>query len=216
MGIDRIIRGALLLAAVFFIVGAGTNKTLTDQAEKQPTLETTSTGTSDVAPAPTLHEGASDERAATAQPEAAQPQAPNFHLNWWSVNGGGAISAASANYQMGLSVGQGAAGTASSANFAMGIGFWYGAAGAGGGVCLVTTTGDVNTDAVITSADIIYLVGYVFKGGPAPGPCEAAGDVNCDGTVTSADIIYLVGYVFKGGPAPCDVCSLIPGTWSCP
>jgi len=83
--------------------------------------------------------------------------------------------------------------------------------------CPVENTGDVNVDGVITSADIIYLVGYVFKGGPPPKPCAAAGDVNCDGVVTSADIIYLVGYVFKGGPPPCDVCTLIAtGVWTCP
>jgi len=83
-------------------------------------------------------------------------------------------------------------------------------------VCPIADAGDVNTDGVVTSADIIYLVGYVFKGGPAPKPCDAAGDVNCTGSVTSADIIYLVSYVFKGGPPPCDVCGLIPVTWSCP
>jgi hypothetical protein len=44
----------------------------------------------------------------------------------------------------------------------------------------------------------------------------AAGDVNCNGAVTSSDVIYLVNYVFKGGVPPCDVCTLIPGTWSCP
>ena len=62
--------------------------------------------------------------------------------------------------------------------------------------------GDVNLDGVITSADIIYLVNYVFKGGAAPQPIEDSGDANCDGAVTSADIIYLVAFVFKGGPAP--------------
>lgn len=78
------------------------------------------------------------------------------------------------------------------------------------------TTGDVNEDGIITSADIIYLVAYVFKGGNEPIPCAAVGDVNCNGVITSADILYLVGYVFKGGSAPCDVLMLIPDTWNCP
>lgn len=82
--------------------------------------------------------------------------------------------------------------------------------------CFILATGDSNSDAAITSADIIYAVNYVFKSGPAPVPCAAVGDVNCDGSVTSADIIYLVGYVFKGGPAPCDACTLVPDTWTCP
>jgi hypothetical protein len=73
--------------------------------------------------------------------------------------------------------------------------------------CLITLNGDQNNSNTVTSADIITLVGYVFKGGAAPLPCVAAGDVNCSGTVTSADIITLVGYVFKGGAPPCDICN---------
>lgn len=65
-----------------------------------------------------------------------------------------------------------------------------------------TLPGDVNADGVMTAADIIYMVGYVFKGGPppsVPGHC----DVNCDGSDTSADIISMVGFVFKSGNPPC-------------
>ena len=76
--------------------------------------------------------------------------------------------------------------------------------------CLITLPGDVNVTGSVTSADIIYLVGFVFKGGVAPLPCEANGDVNCSGSVTSADIIYLVGFVFKGGTPPCDICTESP------
>jgi plastocyanin len=72
--------------------------------------------------------------------------------------------------------------------------------------CNPCVTGDVNANGSITSADIIYLVNYVFKGGAAPLPVAAAGDVNCSGAITSADIIYLVNYVFKGGAAPCNAC----------
>jgi hypothetical protein len=77
------------------------------------------------------------------------------------------------------------------------------------GLCPVTLTGDVNISGAITSADIIYLVSYAFKSGPAPLPVPEAGDVNCDGQVNSADIIYLVNFVFKSGPSPCDACSLL-------
>jgi hypothetical protein len=78
------------------------------------------------------------------------------------------------------------------------------------------STGDVNSDSVITASDIIYVVSYVFKSGPEPVPCVAVGDINCSGDITSADIISLVNYVFRSGAEPCDVCSLIPGIWSCP
>jgi hypothetical protein len=62
--------------------------------------------------------------------------------------------------------------------------------------------GDPNSDGVINVADIIYLVNYLFKGGPLPMPILESGDSNCDGKVNVADIVYLVAYLFKGGPKP--------------
>jgi len=73
--------------------------------------------------------------------------------------------------------------------------------------CLVDMTGDVNLSGTITSADIIYVVNFIFITGPSPQPCTGAGDVNCSGSVTAADVIGLVNYVFKSGPEPCDICS---------
>jgi M6 family metalloprotease-like protein len=61
--------------------------------------------------------------------------------------------------------------------------------------------GDANADGVINSADIIYLINYLFVGGPAPDPLEA-GDLNCDGIINSADVTYLINYLFVGGPPP--------------
>ena len=82
--------------------------------------------------------------------------------------------------------------------------------------CPVAVTGDVNTSGSVNTADIIYLVNSVLKAGPEPVPCRGAADVNCDGQVGTSDIIYLVNSVLKAGAPPCDVCGLIPGTWSCP
>jgi len=64
------------------------------------------------------------------------------------------------------------------------------------------TCGDANADTIINSADVVYLINYLFKGGPPPVPM-AAGDVNCDGVINSADVVYLINYLFKGGPPPC-------------
>ena len=136
---------------------------------------------------------------------AAASAAPNYFLDWYSVNGGGEIEVASANFKLGLSVGQAAAGEVSGPTFTLGVGFWYGLAG--GGLCPITLTGDVNLSGSLTSADIIAMVNFVFKGGAPPLPCEAAADVNCNGSVTSADVIFMVGHVFKGGPGPCDACT---------
>lgn len=65
------------------------------------------------------------------------------------------------------------------------------------------TIGDVNADEVIDLGDAVYLLNYLFKGGPAPSPALAIGDVNCDEAVDVGDAIYLLNYLFKGGLAPC-------------
>ena len=62
--------------------------------------------------------------------------------------------------------------------------------------------GDPNKDGKISVADVVYLINYLFKGGPTPVPIQS-GDVNCDGKVTVSDVVYLINYLFKGGPPPC-------------
>jgi hypothetical protein len=61
--------------------------------------------------------------------------------------------------------------------------------------------GDANGDGNISSGDIVYLINYLFVGGPAPSPLEA-GDADCSGEITAADVIFLINYLFIGGPPP--------------
>jgi hypothetical protein len=61
--------------------------------------------------------------------------------------------------------------------------------------------GDPNHDGIINSADIVYLINYLFKGGPQPDPIES-GDTNGDEVINSSDVVYLINYLFKGGPEP--------------
>lgn len=61
--------------------------------------------------------------------------------------------------------------------------------------------GDANGDGTINIGDAVFIINYIFKGGPAPEP-EAAGDANCDGQVNIADPVYLIDYIFRGGPPP--------------
>jgi len=61
--------------------------------------------------------------------------------------------------------------------------------------------GDANGDGKVTVSDAIYLINYLFKGGPAPDPL-LAGDADCNGDVNVSDVIYLINYLFKGGPPP--------------
>jgi bacillopeptidase F len=61
--------------------------------------------------------------------------------------------------------------------------------------------GDANGDGQAEMADVVFLINYLFKNGPAPDPM-AAGDANHDCVVECADVLYLVNYLFKGGTAP--------------
>jgi len=63
--------------------------------------------------------------------------------------------------------------------------------------------GDANGDGKWTVGDAVYLINYLFRGGPVPVPVLQTGDCNCDSKVTVADVVYLINYLFKGGPKPC-------------
>ncbi len=62
--------------------------------------------------------------------------------------------------------------------------------------------GDANGDALVSISDAVYLINYIFAGGPAPDPLES-GDANCDSQVSISDAVYIINYIFAGGPAPC-------------
>ncbi|MCP4704190.1 MAG: hypothetical protein GY865_06245 [candidate division Zixibacteria bacterium] len=61
--------------------------------------------------------------------------------------------------------------------------------------------GDVNDDTNIDILDIVFLINYKYKGGPAPEPLESA-DVNFDTNIDILDIVYLINYKYKGGAEP--------------
>ncbi len=65
--------------------------------------------------------------------------------------------------------------------------------------------GDANGDDAINIADAVFLINYIFKGGPAPDPL-CVGDANGDDAVNIADAVYLINYIFKSGPAPSSEC----------
>jgi hypothetical protein len=64
--------------------------------------------------------------------------------------------------------------------------------------------GDANEDGQVNIGDAVYVIAYVFKGGPPPSPyAMCSGDANCDGQCNIGDAVYVIAYVFKGGPPPC-------------
>ena len=65
--------------------------------------------------------------------------------------------------------------------------------------------GDADGSANIDISDAVYLIAYIFGGGPAPSPL-LAGDSNCDSAIDISDAVYLINYIFGGGPQPCAGC----------
>lgn len=63
--------------------------------------------------------------------------------------------------------------------------------------------GDADGSGAVDIDDVVYLINYIFSGGPAPIPL-LAGDADCSGTVDIDDVVYLINYIFSGGPAPGD------------
>lgn len=66
--------------------------------------------------------------------------------------------------------------------------------------------GDADGSGFVDIDDIVYLIAYIFSGGPAPIPDECYGDADASGGVDIDDVVYLIAYVFSGGPAPVEIC----------
>jgi len=67
--------------------------------------------------------------------------------------------------------------------------------------------GDISipNDGLVLVNDLVSLVDFLFKGGPAP-ECEDHGDcaIPLDGNIFVNDLVFLVDHLFKGGSAPSD------------
>ena len=100
----------------------------------------------------------------------------------------------SANYRIPVNSGgqPSAIGLSESANWGIEAGYV---------LAIRVTRGDVNADGIINVGDVVYLVSYLYKGGPEPCPVES-GDATSDEIVNVGDIVYLVTYLYKGGPPP--------------
>ena len=66
--------------------------------------------------------------------------------------------------------------------------------------------GDANGDHAANISDAVFLIAYIFAGGPAP-THYLSGDANCDSLVNISDTVYLIAFIFGGGPAPCANCN---------
>lgn len=67
---------------------------------------------------------------------------------------------------------------------------------------LAVKHGDANNDGQRNVTDAVYIINYIFGGGPIPVPEQLTGDTDCSGQVSISDAVYIINYVFAGGPAP--------------
>jgi len=66
----------------------------------------------------------------------------------------------------------------------------------------VSVCGDVNADGLVDIGDVVYLINYLYHGGPPP-PDPWTADLNdCDGEIDIGDVVYLINYLYHGGPPP--------------
>jgi hypothetical protein len=61
--------------------------------------------------------------------------------------------------------------------------------------------GDANADAEENITDAIFILGWLFQGGEAPG-CEKAADVDDSGHADLTDPIVLLRHLFQGAAPP--------------
>jgi hypothetical protein len=50
-------------------------------------------------------------------------------------------------------------------------------------------------------SDLVYLVDFMFTGGPEA-PCLKQADIDASGGIDISDLVYLVDFMFTGGPVP--------------
>ncbi|MFH2036837.1 MAG: dockerin type I domain-containing protein, partial [Candidatus Zixiibacteriota bacterium] len=63
--------------------------------------------------------------------------------------------------------------------------------------------GDVNYDGKINIIDIVYLIAYLYKGGPEPQPERRVGDCNCNNAIDILDIVEIIDYLYYGSGPLC-------------
>jgi hypothetical protein len=74
--------------------------------------------------------------------------------------------------------------------------------------------GDSNDDGSVDLTDGVFVLNYLFLGGPAP-ECLDAANTNADENIDLADGVFVLNYLFLGGPPPPapgpDRCDEMPG-----
>jgi hypothetical protein len=65
--------------------------------------------------------------------------------------------------------------------------------------------GNADGNTFIDIDDVVFIIQYIFVGGPEPDP-SWQGDADCNGETDIDDVVYIIEYIFSGGPQPCGGC----------
>lgn len=65
----------------------------------------------------------------------------------------------------------------------------------------IALCGDCDNSGLVNILDVTFLVGYLYKGGPAPNPPQI-GDADGSSLLNILDVTYLISYLYKSGPTP--------------
>ncbi len=68
-------------------------------------------------------------------------------------------------------------------------------------ICKNCKCGDADNNGIWTISDAVFLITYIFGGGPAPAQ-TCLGDADGNKIITISDAVYLITFIFGGGPAP--------------
>ncbi len=60
---------------------------------------------------------------------------------------------------------------------------------------------DVNGDGSVNILDVLYLLNFIYKDGPAVPP-GTTGDADNSGDINILDAVFMINYCYKNGPAP--------------
>lgn len=131
--------------------------------------------------------------------------AADFDVNWWTVDGGGAMFSTGGNFELGGTIGQPDAGLMSGGNFELLGGFW----GVGSGndnPCNGSIRGDSDCSGDVNFNDIDCFVGALIDPGTWDGCGHAGGcdytcvnDIDLSGSVDFNDIDGFIDCLINDG-----------------
>jgi len=66
----------------------------------------------------------------------------------------------------------------------------------------VPLVGDADHDDVINLNDVMYIIAFLYNGGPAPVPGPEVADARADGRINVLDLVHLIAFLYLDGPEP--------------